>query len=218
MIDVLLMFINKIKKLIGTTNDTGGTSTSGTVMGKLNNIINNNSSTAIGNTTDTGGTATAGTVMGKLNGLFGEVKQYSEQMVTDNSIIKACTNYTALTISIPKLETEVLNVNGEGFAKYIGLHKKDQGYTLKVKVYIDGELFFDYGLASNISGNKNASFSTVSSNDTYKLGDFTSFVNGNTAVGTGYTSNLLHFKESLRVVVSGGAGLDTVSINYGLMG
>lgn len=68
--DVLLMPINKIKKLIGTTTDTGGSSTSGTMMGKLNNIISNNSSTVIGNTTDTGATATTGTVMGKSNAIL----------------------------------------------------------------------------------------------------------------------------------------------------
>lgn len=39
MIDVLLMFINKIKKLIGTTNDTGGSSTAGTMMAKSNAIL-----------------------------------------------------------------------------------------------------------------------------------------------------------------------------------
>lgn len=39
LIDILLLPINKIKKLIGTTTDTGGSSTSGTVMGKGNAII-----------------------------------------------------------------------------------------------------------------------------------------------------------------------------------
>lgn len=42
LIDILLLPINKIKKLIGTTTDTGGSSTAGTVMGKLNSIISNN--------------------------------------------------------------------------------------------------------------------------------------------------------------------------------
>ena len=64
---------------IGVTTDTGGTSTTGTVMGKLNKVIADGAqqstlsvvSSRVGATTDTGGSATAGTVMGKLNAIMG---------------------------------------------------------------------------------------------------------------------------------------------------
>lgn len=78
-----------LKKLIGKKNDTGGTTTDGTVNGKLNAVISNTSastsanasgtlsqkisyiiSTLIGSVNATGGSATAGTVMSKLNALL----------------------------------------------------------------------------------------------------------------------------------------------------
>ena len=78
-----------LKKLIGKKNDTGGTTTDGTVNGKLNAVISNTSastsanasgtisqkisyiiSTLIGSVNATGGSATAGTVMAKLNALL----------------------------------------------------------------------------------------------------------------------------------------------------
>ena len=78
---------------IGATGDTGGTTSAGTVMGKLNALLTNMATVdtvadniytkvdtevaaiktktdTIGATGDTGGSATAGTVMGKLNGIF----------------------------------------------------------------------------------------------------------------------------------------------------
>lgn len=85
--------LTEVNTKIGTTANTGGTATAGTVMGKLNNLTSgaathaaawtaaratkidtmdtNVSSvkTSVGATTDTGGSATAGTLMGKLNAL-----------------------------------------------------------------------------------------------------------------------------------------------------
>jgi hypothetical protein len=77
LIDILFIPINKIKKTIGKTDDTGGSSTAGTVMGKLNNIISNSPSSSIGNTADTGGSATSGTVFGKLNAVLNHPNKYS---------------------------------------------------------------------------------------------------------------------------------------------
>lgn len=64
---------------IGTTKDTGGSTTAGTLMGKLNAALSkaNTISAAtgrIGNSGDTGGTPTAGTVMGKLNAMLNIAK------------------------------------------------------------------------------------------------------------------------------------------------
>lgn len=67
-----------IDKLVnfGTTSDTGGTSTAGTVMAKLNKLLTDWTNVRaikldnIGATADTGGTASAGTIMAKLNKLL----------------------------------------------------------------------------------------------------------------------------------------------------
>ncbi|MEA5058252.1 MAG: hypothetical protein VB047_11955, partial [Anaerotignum propionicum] len=56
-----------IKSIVGKTNDTGGTTTTGTVVAKENAILTEVNK--IGNIADIGGSATAGTVMGKLNAL-----------------------------------------------------------------------------------------------------------------------------------------------------
>jgi len=81
-----------IKALIGLINDTGGTASAGTLMAKLNAVINyvltNNSgsatgtlsqkltyiiSTLLGTTGATGGTATAGTLMAKANRIINDL-------------------------------------------------------------------------------------------------------------------------------------------------
>ncbi len=119
LIDILFIPINKIKKTIGKTDDTGGSSSAGTVMGKLNNIISNNSSSSIGSTTDTGGTSTSGTVFGKLNKLISNDKRLSFKhfslMSTPNQ-----TNQTILSIS--------------GAGEFYSM----QGILSQVKIIIDG--------------------------------------------------------------------------------
>lgn len=62
--------INNTK--LGNATDTGGSTTSGTVMGKLNNIISTITG-RLGATNDTGGSATAGTLMAKVNNLITRV-------------------------------------------------------------------------------------------------------------------------------------------------
>lgn len=64
---------------IGTTKDTGGSTTAGTLMGKLNAALSkiNTIYTAtgkIGSTGDTGGSQTAGTVFGKENAILEVLK------------------------------------------------------------------------------------------------------------------------------------------------
>ncbi|MCQ4935129.1 hypothetical protein [Anaerotignum propionicum] len=72
--------LDEVKGKIGSTTDTGGSSTAGSVFGKINYLVSQVSSYLatiyswvntlvgkIGNTNDSEGTATTGTVMGKLN-------------------------------------------------------------------------------------------------------------------------------------------------------
>lgn len=98
--------VSDIHSRVGTTGDTGGTATSGTLFGKLNAILKQfldnwtvtratklDELTKIGGATDTDGTLTSGTIFGKLNtilnltgnvedlvfaGLFGEYVEYTE--------------------------------------------------------------------------------------------------------------------------------------------
>lgn len=72
--------LDEVDEKIGSTKDTGGSSTAGSVFGKINYLVSQVSSYLatiyswintlmgkIGNTNDSEGTATTGTVMGKLN-------------------------------------------------------------------------------------------------------------------------------------------------------
>lgn len=68
-------YLDKLANL-GTTSDTGGTATTGTLMAKVNKLIADGTDSSsgvsnnIGQTNDTGGTTSAGTVMAKLNKLL----------------------------------------------------------------------------------------------------------------------------------------------------
>lgn len=68
--------LDEVKGKIGSTTDTGGSSTAGSIFGKLNYLVSQvssylssvyNNCLKIGSTTDTGGAASAGTIMAKLN-------------------------------------------------------------------------------------------------------------------------------------------------------
>ena len=73
--DARVGYIDKLVNF-GTTSDTGGTSTAGTVMAKLNKLLTDWTNARaikldnIGATSDTGGSASAGTIMAKLNKLL----------------------------------------------------------------------------------------------------------------------------------------------------
>lgn len=71
-------YLDKLANL-GAANDTGGTSTTGTAMAKMNKLLTDFTTTRagyldklanLGATGDTGGSATAGTIMAKLNKLL----------------------------------------------------------------------------------------------------------------------------------------------------
>jgi len=85
-----------IKSIVGKTNDTGGTTTTGTVVAKENAILTEVNK--IGNIADTGGSATSGTVMGKLNKIIGGKKYKSFKRVTVTLPADA-TNFILLSVS-----------------------------------------------------------------------------------------------------------------------
>jgi len=150
LIDILFIPINKIKKTIGSANDTGGSSSAGTVMGKLNNIINNSTSSIIGNTTDTGGTETAGTVYAKLNALITKDKHKSFK-------------YLETSFGVNQTDVTVLSITGAG--EFYGIY----GILSNVKVIIDGVEFDVNGsndnrvYRANLQGSIISSFNTTPS-------------------------------------------------------
>ncbi len=205
-------WLNNIYPKFGATTDTGGTTSAGTIMAKENAILTEVNK--IGATSDTGGTATTGTVSAKVNALFNEVKQANDRLVTDNDIIKACTNYTQFILrNLPVVETEILNISGEGFIMSIAAHASAVGYTTTMKVYIDGELLFDFGIYG--TGSKLVQFGITSA---VVFEDLHLFKNGNLTSTTRNIASLLHFKENLRVVTTASASgeNDFASITYGL--
>lgn len=69
--------VEAVQNTLGKTNDSGGTTTTGTVAAKENAILTEVNK--IGNIADTGATETAGTVMGKLNTILGRLSIKSVQ-------------------------------------------------------------------------------------------------------------------------------------------
>ena len=70
---------------IGTTTDTGATSSNGTVMGKLNELIETNVKELIGETADTNGTSSAGSLMGKTNTIINNTVNLTTKMIEANT-------------------------------------------------------------------------------------------------------------------------------------
>ncbi|NDO46502.1 hypothetical protein [Clostridium sp. MD294] len=91
-----------ISGLIGTKTDTGGTNTEGTVMAKLNAVLDKNDDTEIdidsikeliGQTSNTGGTASSGSVMAKLNKMLSDwTNSRASKIDTINNVIGATAN------------------------------------------------------------------------------------------------------------------------------
>lgn len=100
---------------IGVTTDTGGTSTAGTVMGKLNKVIADGAqqstlsvvSTRLGATTDTGGSATAGTVMGKLNAIITD----AESIKTNTDVNNTASSTGTLSQKMTQLINDVATLS-----------------------------------------------------------------------------------------------------------
>lgn len=80
--------LDEVDEKLGSTKDTGGSSTSGSVFGKINYLVSQVSSYLatvyswsntilgrVGTTTDTGGTTTSGSLMAKENAILAEVNK-----------------------------------------------------------------------------------------------------------------------------------------------
>lgn len=228
---------NAILEKIGTTNDAQSSSTStGSIFAKLNYLVSkmvnvyswcNNMyswfNTKIGNTDDTGGTANSGTSMGKLN----KIIERCDAVIDDNDVIKAGTNLQMpVFANLPPEYTEVLNVTGEGYLSYMNLKGSTTGSTTKIKVYIDNNLFFDFGIT--LSGGTNLwQYLYTLSDEAGKVGNtlpyLNSFVGGNIITisstnATAIAGRLLHFRYNLRVVACANtvSENDYVSVRYAL--
>ncbi|WP_312047778.1 hypothetical protein, partial [Anaerotignum sp.] len=105
---------------IGTTTDTGGSTSAGTVMAKENAILAEVNK--IGSTTDAGATETVGTVFAKLNKIISAQKFRAYKLLS--TIIGA--NLTSYV---------VLSVTGTG--EFYGVYTR----ATKVQVFIDGIVF-----------------------------------------------------------------------------
>ena len=111
--------IDGIKSTIGSTGDTNGSNTGGSIMGKLNKVINNTTNvntinsnvnnvntkvssiqTTIGDADDTGGSTTDGSVMGKLN----------KAISNTNSIGTINTNINTIDNNIDTINTKTTNI------------------------------------------------------------------------------------------------------------
>lgn len=230
---------NAIIEKIGETNDAQSSSTStGSIFAKLNYLVakmvsvyswcNNTYSwvssilSKVGNTNDTGGSTIAGTIMAKLNNLIYK----STETPSSNDFIKMSlygySHNSARISNLPLTETEILNVSGNGYVTALET-TTSTGNTTMMKVYIDGELLFHFGIYGNGSSHnfKSIIFGMIqygyASTKYSNLGPY--FTNGNTDYFRWYMYDALHFKESLRVLaystVTG--TVESVVVSYGLM-
>lgn len=123
---------------IGATNATGGSTTAGTVMAKLNAIIGNTAknntasgtgtlsqkaswigNTLIGATNNTGGSTTAGTVMAKLNAILTKANASTPKKTVTPSSTNIVSLATNKTYTITGSEGETTSVNSETWTKYV---------------------------------------------------------------------------------------------------
>lgn len=142
--------LTEVNTKIGTTANTGGTATAGTVMGKLNNLTSgaathaaawtaaratkidtmdtNVSSvkTSVGATTDTGGSATAGTLMGKLNALVTSLSTHMGRWTAARA-----TKVDTIDTNVTDIKTSVGTASDTGgntlFGTLKDLNKKSAG-------------------------------------------------------------------------------------------
>lgn len=112
--------VTEIKNEIGSTTDTGGSSTAGTVMAKGNAILTEVNK--IGNMNDTGATATTGTVFGKLNSLILKEQKY----LSRKRVISGVTSGQSNT---------VIDVSGSGL--FFLMHKT-MGNDINASIEFDG--------------------------------------------------------------------------------
>ncbi len=224
------LYLSDIYTRLGAQADSNTTgSKSSTVHGKLNWFID-----LLGKTNDTGGTTTAGTLLAKANAMLtdmGIVAEHISSNVLDNDVIKAGTNQQNFSFhNLPTDYIEVLNVTGEGYLNTISL-KSINSSVVKIKIYIDNVLFFDFGACGShpttaysryltclvFAGTGMYSGSMIPYLNAYANGNIINLVN----TGTEYIPNrLIHFKNNLRILACSSVAStnDLVSINYALKG
>lgn len=102
--------LDGVDEKIGSTVDTGGSSTAGSVFGKLNYLVSQvasylvsiyNNCLKIGSTADTGGTIAEGTIMGKINSLIASSGKKSFKR-------------SRQWVQSPKTQYKVLSILGSG--------------------------------------------------------------------------------------------------------
>ncbi len=216
LVDQVKSYLFNIYNRLGTPTDSANGTTSGNVHAKLNWFLN-----LFGKTDDSGATATTGTAMGKLNKILSK----SFETPTDTEFIKMCLNSTqALTFDyLNPTETELLNVNGKGYVGHInvfGNTTAGTGNTTIIKVYIDNELFFHFGISGSTT-RKDIWFDGGIYPDTAWSGaifNLKQYINGNLEGMRAGLSKLLKFETSLRVLASSTSSDNNnrVTITYGL--
>ncbi len=220
-------YLNNINVRLGGQNDTASSSTSSSAHAKLNWFLN-----LFGKTDDSGGSVTAGTVMAKENAILSAVNKIIEHTsadVLDNDVIKAGTNLQKpVFANLPATYTEILNINGGGYLSSIYLQSSAAGNTVKVRIYIDDELFFSYGVVAHGSNKYGQMLSCLASTGSTMftgnmIPNLNDFINGRVRVlsntQTDYIANrLLHFENNLRILAYSVTATndDYVSVYYAL--
>lgn len=131
----------EIKTAAGSTGDSGGTASGGSVFAKLNKIISDLAThmgrwtstraaklDAIGSTADTGGSETAGTVMGKLNNIINSTNVEYKTFVNGE-----------ITGGTYNSEETAIQITGKGIIQFVGSNTNSS----TMRVNIDGQGWSD---------------------------------------------------------------------------
>lgn len=120
--------LDEVKGKIGSTTDTGGSSTAGSVYAKLNYLVSQVSSylsnihtyvSRIGSTNDSQGTDTTGTVMGKLNKLINSIFNALSKIGSDDDAVTGDTVFSRLNL-IKSKSGKIINTETETFMPVTG--------------------------------------------------------------------------------------------------
>lgn len=128
--------VDEIDNKIGNTNDTQASATDGSVMGKLNLLIQAGSGSGstdvnvqtltnnVGNTADTGGSTTTGTVFAKENKLINDIQSLDTKIGASNE-----TEATTASGSVMGKLNNIVNVVNSLFDNKIGTETDTNGST-----------------------------------------------------------------------------------------
>lgn len=159
----------EIKTAAGSTGDSGGTASGGSVFAKLNKIISDLAThmgrwtseraaklDAIGSTTDTGGSETAGTVMAKLNAVQTGLAGIKPEYEFTNTIAAEMNIFNTYTEDAPYSYTGsgIFKINKQNGGQYIYL-KIDNGSWLRGDNFPDG-VFLKFNTKVQAYGTSNS--------------------------------------------------------------